>query len=145
MDINQTSWHVLSENEAAQQLKSSSQNGLSAPEAARRLAHFGPNTLNESQGRPLWRMALDQFSDFMILVLIVAAVISGVIGDPEDTIVIVLIVILNAIIGFVQEYRAECAISALKRLSETVSRVVRDNQIETVSTAELVPGDVVLL
>ena len=145
MDINRTSWHALSENEAAQQLKSSTQNGLSTPEATLRLAQFGPNTLNESQGRPLWRMALDQFSDFMILVLIVAAVISGVIGDPEDTIVIVLIVILNAIIGFVQEYRAERAISALKRLSETVSRVVRNNQIETVSTAELVPGDVVLL
>ena len=105
MDINRTSWHALSENEAAQQLKSSTQNGLSTPEATLRLAQFGPNTLNESQGRPLWRMALDQFSDFMILVLIVAAVISSVIGDPEDTIVIVLIVILNAIIGFVQEYR----------------------------------------
>ncbi|TSA53733.1 MAG: calcium-translocating P-type ATPase, PMCA-type [Nitrosomonadaceae bacterium] len=145
MDINQPSWHTLSADEAARQLEVNTQAGLSAAEAARRLAHFGQNALHEKRRRPPWRMFLDQFTDFMILVLIAAAIISGVVGDLEDTVAIVVIVILNAVIGFVQEYRAERAMAALKRMAEAAASVLRDGRVETISAAELVPGDIVLL
>jgi Ca2+-transporting ATPase len=145
MDINQPSWHTLSADEAAHRLEVNTQTGLSAAEAARRLAHFGPNALHEKRGRPPWRMLLDQFTDFMILVLIVAAIISGLVGDLEDTVAIVVIVILNAVIGFVQEYRAERAMAALKRMAEASASVLRGGRVESISAAGLVPGDIVLL
>lgn len=138
-------WHMLSATEAAQRLESNPQSGLSVSDAAKRLAQFGPNALQEKPPRSLWRMLLDQFTDFMIVVLIVAAIISGIVGDLGDTIAIIVIVILNAVIGFVQEYRAERAMAALKRMAEAGARVLRDGQMETVHASELVPGDVVLL
>ncbi len=145
MNINQSSWHTLSADETARQLKVNTQAGLSAAEAAQRLSHFGPNALHEKRGRPPWRMFLDQFTDFMILILIAAAIISGVVGDLADTIAIIVIVILNAVIGFVQEYRAERAMAALKRMTEAGASVLRDGRVETISAAKLVPGDIVLL
>ncbi len=145
MNTNQSSWHTLSADEAAHQLEANTQTGLSSTEAAQRLVRFGPNALHEKRGRPPWRMFLDQFTDFMILILIAAAVISGVVGDLEDTVAIVVIVILNAVIGFVQEYRAERAMVALRRMAEAAASVLRDGRVETISTAELVPGDIVLL
>jgi Ca2+-transporting ATPase len=90
-------------------------------------------------------MLLDQFSEFMILVLIGAAIISGIVGDLEDTIAIIVIIILNAVIGFVQEYRAERSIAALKRMAETMVQVQREGEIHTINATELVVGDVVLL
>ena len=90
-------------------------------------------------------MFLDQFKDFMILVLIAAAVVAGVIGDPVDTLAIAVIVLLNAILGFVQEYRAEKAMAALKRLSAPSATVMRDGRAETIPTERLVPGDMVIL
>jgi Ca2+-transporting ATPase len=138
-------WHTLSVDQAAQRLKASTGSGLTAAQAAERLAHYGANQLQEIRARPAWRMLLDQFSDFMILVLIVAAVISGIVGDVEDTIAIIVIVLLNALIGFVQEYRAERAMAALKRMAEAGAHVLRDGQVQAVDAAELVPGDVVLL
>jgi Ca2+-transporting ATPase len=145
MNIDQHSWHTLSADEAARQLEVNIQAGLSAAEAAQRLAHFGPNALHEKRRRPPWRMFLDQFTDFMILVLMAAAIISGVVGDLEDTVAIVVIVILNAVIGFVQEYRAERAMAALKRMTEASASVLRGGRVESISAAELVPGDIVLL
>ena len=90
-------------------------------------------------------MLLDQFTDFMILVLLVAAVISGAIGDVKDTLAIVVIVVLNAVIGFVQEFRAERAMAALKQMAAGNARVVRGDEVLTVPATELVPGDLVLL
>ena len=138
-------WHTLSADEAAHRLETSHQTGLSAAKAAERMARYGPNALREKRRRSPWRMLLDQFTDFMIIILIGAAVISGIVGDVQDTIAIIVIVILNAVIGFIQEYRAERAMAALKRLSEASARVLRDGQVETVNASELVPGDVVLL
>ncbi|MDH4234533.1 MAG: cation-transporting P-type ATPase, partial [Gallionella sp.] len=106
-------WHTLSGDEVAQRLETDPQTGLSSTDAAKRLARFGHNVLHEKPARSPWRMLLDQFTDFMIIVLIVAAIISGIVGDLGDTIAIVVIVILNAVIGFVQEYRAERAMAAL--------------------------------
>lgn len=138
-------WHTLSADETALRLETNHQTGLSAAQVTERTVRHGPNALHEKRGRSAWRMLIDQFADFMIIVLIGAAVISGIVGDVQDTIAIIVIVILNTIIGFVQEYRAEQAMAALKRMSEASARVLRDGQIETINSSELVPGDVVLL
>ena len=145
MRIDDHYWHVLTVDEVAQHLEVNSDSGLSAVQVRKRLLHFGANELTEKRARSPWRMLLDQFSDFMIIVLIVAAIISGIVGDVGDTIAIVVIVILNAVIGFVQEYRAEQAMAALKRMAEASAHVLRDGQVVIVGASELVPGDVVLL
>jgi len=119
--------------------------GHSAAEAAERLAHHGPNAIRERRRRPPWRMLVDQFTDLMIVVLIGAAVVSGMVGDLQDTIAIIVILVLNGVIGFVQEYRAERAIAALRKMAATSARVVRDGAPKTVAATEVVPGDVVLL
>ncbi len=138
-------WHTISAEEAVQKLRTSPHNGLSLDEAIKRYAQYGANTLNETSSRPPWRMLLDQFAEFMILILIAAAIISGIVGDIEDTIAIIVIITLNAVIGFIQEYRAERSMAALKRMSETTVKVLRDGSIHTINASELVMGDIVLL
>ncbi|MDD2832819.1 MAG: cation-translocating P-type ATPase [Methylotenera sp.] len=138
-------WHTLSATEAAIQLQTNHEAGLTAAQVTERMALHGPNALQEKRRRSPWRMLLDQFTEFMIIVLIVAAVISGFVGDIGDTIFIIVIVILNAAVGFVQEFRAERAMAALKRMSEASARVIRDSRVETINASELVPGDIVLL
>jgi P-type Ca2+ transporter type 2C len=141
----ETDWHTLSVDDAVQKLETNLQTGLNASQITERKAHYGPNALPEKRRRSPWRMLLDQFSEFMIIVLIVAAIISGFIGDVGDTIFIIVIVILNAIVGFVQEFRAERAMAALKLMSETSARVLRDSKVCTVNASDLVPGDIVVL
>jgi len=136
-------WHVLSVPEVVPRLTVDPQFGLSAGEAARRIIHYGLNDIRERPPRQLWRMFLDQFTDFMILVLIGAAIISGIVGEPPDAIAIVVIVLLNGVIGFVQEYRAERAVAALKLLAASTALVRRDGQVTEISALQLVPGDVV--
>ena len=123
----------------------STRSGLSGEEAQRRLVEFGPNELLEKKKRTILLMLLDQFKDFMILVLIGAAIIAGIIGEPADTLVIIAIIIINAIIGFVQEYRAEKAMEALKRMAANAATVLRGGNITRVAALELVPGDIVML
>ena len=136
-------WHGLETHEAARQLGTDLQQGLSAGEASGRLATGGPNRLPEARGRhPLWMLAA-QFTDFMIVVLIAAAVVAGIVGEPQDAVAIVVIVVLNGIIGFVQEWRAERAMAALKKMASPQARVIRDGQPRIVDAAELVPGDLV--
>ncbi len=137
-------WHCMNIEETFQTLNSSKQ-GLSTEEARKRLSSHGPNKIRETKKRSTLGMILDQFKDFMILVLITAAVVSGVIGEPKDTIAILVIVILNAVIGFVQEFRAEKAIEALKMMAAQVATVVRDGQPANIPAADIVPGDIVLL
>ncbi|BAU50203.1 ATPase [Sulfurifustis variabilis] len=138
-------WHVLSTDEVVRALATDTHAGLAPAEAAARLARHGPNRLREGRRRSPLRMLLDQFTDFMILVLLAAAVVSGFIGDAVDTIVILVIVVLNAVIGFVQEYRAERAIAALKALAAPNAHVKRGGESAVIPADELVPGDVVLL
>ena len=138
-------WHLLSPGEVATHLAVDPDAGLTSEEAARRIVQYGPNDIRERPPRPLWRMFLDQFTDFMILVLIGAAIISGIIGEPPDAIAIVVIVLLNGVIGFVQEYRAERAVAALKLLAAATALVRRGGQVTEISALRLVPGDVVLL
>jgi len=138
-------WHTLHLPEVGDKLASNLDSGLSPEESQRRAAHFGANELIEKPPRPLWRMLLDQFTDFMILVLIAAALISGAIGDVKDTLAIVVIVLLNALIGFVQEFRAERAMAALKQMTAAKARILRGGDQLTVPAKEIVPGDIVLL
>ena len=145
MNYDHPHWHTLTTEQVALTLETNHKHGLDPTQVATRSAEFGPNLLHEKRDRSLWRIILAQFSDFMVVVLIVAAVISGIIGDMQDTIAIIVIVILNAVIGFVQEYRAERAMAALKRMSEASARVLRAGNVHTVSASALVPGDVVLL
>ncbi len=119
--------------------------GLGAAEVQRRIAQYGPNALQEKKKVPAWLLFLLQFRDFMILILAVAAVLSGIMGDATDTIIIFVIIILNAVVGFIQEYRAEKAMDALKKMAVAQAHVIRENQPAVVSSTELVPGDVVVL
>jgi len=138
-------WHTFDVREAARQLGTSLTDGLTRHEASERIERYGLNELVEHKARTALSMFLDQFKDFMIIVLMAAAVISGVIGDPTDTLAIIVIIILNAAIGFVQEYRAEKAMEALRGMAAQEALVVRDGRRERVPAGELVPGDLVLL
>jgi Ca2+-transporting ATPase len=137
-------WHCCDTDEVCRELQASPQ-GLTFAEAARRLQTYGPNALREAEKRSFLFLFLDQFKDFMILVLIAAAVISGLIGEAKDTIAILVIVLLNAVIGFVQEYRAEKAMAALKRMAVPTATVLRDGDLATVPAVDIVPGDVAVL
>ena len=122
-----------------------SSDGLSSEEAAKRLAEYGPNELVEKAAKSPLAMVLDQFKDFMIIVLLAAAIVSGFVGEVTDTIAIIVIVVLNAVIGFVQEYRAEQAIAALKKMAAPEALVLRDGVAVTLPSRGLVPGDIVIL
>jgi len=137
-------WHQKHIDTVLGDLKTSRQ-GLSAEEVEQRLQEYGPNELQEKKKKTLFRMFLDQFTDFMILVLIGAAIISGVIGEAKDTIAIVVIVVLNAVLGFSQEYRAEKAMAALKKMASSLATVIRADIPQTFPALQLVPGDVVIL
>lgn len=138
-------WHCLDSEAVAAHLDSDLDVGLTAEAAKSRLGRVGPNTLHEAGRRHPLAMLASQFTDFMILVLIAAAVIAGVIGEPQDAIAIVVIVFLNGIIGFVQEYRAERAMAALKKMASPQARVIRDGRPALIDAMELVPGDLVEL
>lgn len=137
-------WHQKEVNKVIEDLGSSLQ-GLSSEEAQRRLGQYGPNELKEKKKKTWIMMFIDQFKDFMILVLITAAVISGIIGEPSDTIAIVVIVILNAVIGFIQEYRAEKAMAALKKMAAPTAVILRDKRPAQLPASRIVPGDIVVL
>ena len=107
-------WHNLDSDEVLQRLETSAK-GLTTAEAKKRLVEYGPNAIPEKRRRSLLVMLFGQFTDFMIIVLLLAALISGFIGELQDTIAILVIVLLNAIIGAVQEFRAERAVAALRR------------------------------
>jgi Ca2+-transporting ATPase len=137
-------WHQKEVNRTIEDLGTSLQ-GLSSKEAQKRLEAYGPNELKDNKRKTSFGMFLDQFKDFMILVLIAAAIISGIIGEPSDTIAIVVIVFLNAIIGFIQEYRAEKAMEALKKMAASLALVLRDRQPAQLASSRIVPGDIVFL
>ena len=138
-------WHAATADEVVRVLGADAVDGLSHAEAARRLAADGPNTLPEAAHRSAWRILLAQFADLMVVVLAGAAVLSGLLGDVEDTVAIVAILVLNAALGFLQEYRAEQAVAALRQLAAPRARVRRDGETHAVDAATLVAGDVVRL
>lgn len=144
MQTHNAQWHRTEAREVLEGLDSAIE-GLSAEEAARRLEQYGPNELEEKKRKSPFGMFLDQFRDFMILVLIAAAVIAGFVGEPSDTIAIVIIILLNAVIGFVQEYRAQKAMEALRKMAGATAIVLRGGIPVKVRAAEIVPGDIVTL
>ncbi len=139
------SWHAMNPDEAGQQVQTSATNGLDVEEVARRLAQVGPNTLPESKRRPLSRVFVRQFASPLIYILFVAAVIAFALGHRGDAVVILIVVFLNAVIGTVQEGRAERSMEALRQLSTLKVRVRRAGEEKIIEARDLVPGDLLLL
>lgn len=142
---NRTVWHSRSAEETCRLLEVDPAAGLPSGIAAQRLAVYGPNALAAARRRGALRVLLAQFTDFMVLVLLVAAVVAGFLGEPQDIVAIVAILVLNAVLGFAQEYRAERAVAALTALAVPQAQVRRDGVVRVRPAPELVPGDVVLL
>jgi P-type Ca2+ transporter type 2C len=138
-------WHLREAHEIARAHDVDPAIGLHAHQVAERAQLHGANELPVAAGRSIWSLVADQFSDFMILVLVAAAVVSGLIGDLVDTLVILVIVVLNAAIGVVQAWRADRALAALRQLAAAQATVVRGGDVQQVPAHSLVPGDVVLL
>ena len=152
-------WHSLEVNKALDLLDSNADSGLTSQDIQQRLQQYGPNELEETAGRSAWEILLDQFKNIMLLMLIGVALISGFLdlmrlqsgnlkpGEVpfKDTIAILAIVILNGILGYVQESRAEKALAALKKMTSPLVRVIRDARLVEIAAKELVPGDVMQL
>jgi Ca2+-transporting ATPase len=144
------SWHTLEVDKTIQILDSDRGTGLSSQQVEQRLQQYGLNELQETGGRSALTILIDQFKNIMLLMLIAVAIVSAILdirgnNFPKDAIAISLIVILNGILGYVQESRAEKALAALKRLSAPLVRVLRDGRLAEVEAKQLVPGDVMLL
>ena len=135
-------WH-LGKEEVTQKLSSHIEKGISNEEALARQAQYGPNQLAEKQGRSPLALFFDQFKDFIIWVLIGAALVSGFLKEWVDALAIICIVILNSVMGFIQEFRAEKSLAALKKLSSPNSKVIRNGQHILIPSREIVPGDLI--
>ena len=144
MDFEKKQWPAL-EAVQALDLLNTSREGLSPEAAAERLSQYGPNALEIVRSRTVVGIFLDQFKDFMIGVLVAAGIVSGLVGEAKDTIAILVIVILNAVIGFTQELRSERAMEALRQMAAPQATVVRAGQAQVIPAADLVPGDIVQL
>lgn len=143
--MNNTTWHTLDIPEVLNNLQSDATNDLDGAAVVRRLAEHGPNELVERGGKSPWRILWEQLTATMVIILIVAALLSAFLGDYKDAIVILVIVVLNALLGFSQEYRAERAMAALKKLAVPTVKVRRNGRVQEISARDLVPGDLVLL
>lgn len=144
-----TAWHALAKSEVTALLASDAAQGLAAADADERLAAHGPNRLAEKPARPAWLKFLDQFKSLLVIILLGAALLAGAIGDLKDAVVIAIVVLLNAGLGFFQEYRAEAALAALKNMLAPTARVKRringDSKVQLIEAVNLVPGDILLL
>ena len=138
-------WYQMPTDEVMAALATDAEQGLSPAEAAQRLEQYGTNEIVSQSGRTKWQILIEQFSNILTLILIAAAIISVFLGDEIEAIVILAIVVLNGMLGFYQEYKAEKSMEALKRMSVPTVRVRRGGNVREVSARELVPGDIVLL
>lgn len=138
-------WHTLSIDEVLEHLQTDPGTGLTQAEAEARLAEYGPNRLVTAGRRSLWSILLAQFKETMVLILMAAGLVSWLIGDIKDTVVILAIVVLNAALGFFQEYRAEQAMEALQKMAVPHVTVLRDGEEIELEATELVPGDIIVL
>jgi len=137
-------WFQISAQETLEKTSTTLQ-GLDDAEVKQRILKHGKNELKTQGRRSPWLILLGQFKEIMILILLAAAIISFFIGDAKDAIIILIIVILNAVVGFVQEYNAEKAMDELKKLAATLAHVVRKGEVKNIPSAELVPGDIIRL
>jgi Ca2+-transporting ATPase len=138
-----TPWHARPGTDVAAALDADPVRGLDAAQAAQRLARHGPNALPEGTTRPWWRVLVDQLRDIMVVVLAAAAVVAGIVGEPQDAAVIAAILVLNTLLGVLQELRAERAMQALRTLTAPAATVRRDGQWQRLPAEQLVPGDLV--
>lgn len=138
-------WHLMSVREVLEILRSDASRGLDEKEVSERQARFGPNDLAKSPPDPLWRLFAGQFKDFLVLVLLAATVVSGFLGEYADAITIMVIVMINAFLGCVREYRAEKHLAALSRAAAPGARVVRNGRDQKIGASGLVPGDIIRL
>ncbi len=145
MDTKLRTWHALDVDATIRELATQTETGLSTDEARRRAAETGPNEIAESGAKSPLLILWEQVSATMVLILLAAAAVAAVVGDLKDAVVILAIVVLFAALGFIQEYRAERAMAALKRLAAPAVRVRRNGHVEEVPARDLVPGDVVLV
>ncbi|GAB7053892.1 MULTISPECIES: calcium-translocating P-type ATPase, SERCA-type [Paenibacillus] len=143
--MSQKHWYQMTAEETLLSSGTEPSKGLAAEEADKRLAVYGKNELADGQGISALTLFLNQFKDFMVLVLVGATLISGLLGEYLDAITIIAIIIMNGILGFVQEFRAERSLRALKELSAPNAKVIRDGKLEQLPARELVPGDIVVL
>jgi Ca2+-transporting ATPase len=138
-------YHQLNVQETLAELNTSIDTGLTSAEVQQRQAKYGRNVLPAGEGTNWVQLIVGQFTDLMVIILIIAAVISFFLGDVKDVIVILAIVILNAALGIYQEYRAEQALAALSAMQVPLVRVRRDGEVHQISAEDLVPGDIVIL
>ncbi|HDQ72296.1 MAG TPA: ATPase, partial [Chloroflexi bacterium] len=138
-------WHSHSIEETSEELETDAKAGLTADEVQARLSRYGKNELTEHPRPGFWQLLFSQFNDFIVLILIVASLVSLLLGERIEAGAIMAIVILNAILGVIQESKAEEALAALKKMAAPEARVLRDGHRITVPARELVPGDVVFL
>ena len=145
MDTEKQRWHTLETEQVLSSVKSDRQQGLSGAEAESRLEKYGPNALSEGKKKSVLQVFLEQFKDLMVMILIVAALISLATGEAESTIVIFAVLILNAVLGTVQHFKAEKSLESLKAMSAPSAKVIRDGVRTTVPSPQVVPGDIVEL
>ena len=138
------SWHAMSPEETLRELNST-ETGLSQAEAQKRLIEFGPNELQKEKHASSIKMFFEQFTDVLIIILLIATALSLAIGEIIDAIVIVAIVLATAVLGFVEEFRSEKAVQALKKMTAPTATVLRDGKDVKIAASEIVPGDIVLL
>jgi len=138
-------WHALNAENVLHRLRSDPHRGLTSADISQRLAEFGPNELRREEKASPFSLFLAQFKNLLILILVVATVLSLLVGEWVDSLMIAAIVLLSAILGFVQEYKAEQALEALKKMLSPTITVLRDSREEEIPSRDLVPGDIVLL
>lgn len=138
-------WWNQSPEEICRSLETDLHRGLSSVEAGNRLQEFGPNQLPEQKGVSPLTLLISQFSSFIVWTLIVAAFIAGFLGEWIDATAIGIIIVLNAFLGFFQEYRAEKSLAALRKMATPFSKVIRDGELQTLPSEKIVPGDLILI
>ena len=148
--MQKSNWFQKDVEEVEKELQTNLEKGLTTEEVTKRREKYGLNELKSKKKKSLFQKFLDQFKDFSIIVLIIAAIVSGVVGVAEgegitDTIIILIVVVVNAIIGVTQESKAEKSLEALQKLTDHASKVIRNGEVTVVPAKELVPGDIVVL
>ncbi len=138
-------WHTLPSEQVETKLETNQAQGLDSSEIDRRLEQYGRNELTQTGRKTLLYMFMQQFKNFMVIILVIAASLSGLLGELKDAIIIMMIVILNAVLGVIQENKAEESLAALKKMAAPNAKVLRAGRMDVIPAGQLVPGDIVIL
>lgn len=138
-------WYQKKDSDIAVELETDLKQGLDDQQVRAKREQYGLNELMEVAGKSIWAMLFEQFKEFLVILLFIAAIISGFLGEWLDSIVILFIVSLNAFLGVFQEFKAEKSLAALKAMSSPMAKVIRNGQVRSVPAQELVPGDLFIL